>query len=145
MVIGRPRQHGDSRKGSRYYVLNCQYNAMIYRAKNRESCSVLFENYSHFKQWAIDSGWKKEYYICRKGDTGNYEPDNIYFGTAKQNVEEAHALKVTLINPEGQEVEVYNLSEFCRTNNLGYSGMYNLINGKIKRGHFRRWTLKNSK
>lgn len=51
--------------------------------------------------------------------------------------------KYILINPQGEEVSVYNLCKFCRENNLLYSKMYRMAVGlKIS---YKGWTTKGRK
>jgi group I intron endonuclease len=48
------------------------------------------------------------------------------------------------IDPEGSEVVITNLDEFCRKHNLSRSAMWSLARGKSKLKSHRGWTHKNS-
>ena len=51
-----------------------------------------------------------------------------------------HRVTYTLTNPDGIEVQMSNLKEFCRINSSSYRQFHNLTSGKIKA--YRGWQLK---
>ena len=75
---------------------------------------------------------KNEYKAC------NYAW-NLEWCTAQYNVEYSKAKSYTFRSPEGKKVEVYNLSKFCRDNNLYDSAMHRVFNGKLS--HHKSWSL----
>ena len=113
-----------------------QWNAMKRRARNRTDCKVYpawQNNFMAFKDWAEKSGYVEgTTHFCRIGDTGNYYPDNIRFGTNQSNIEEAKAKHYKFISPDGKEVSVYNLRKFCRDNSLRAGNMCSLHLGNLK-------------
>lgn len=48
------------------------------------------------------------------------------------------------VTPDGQEVTITNLYEFCRRHNLNFSAMHRLAKGKSKLKSHKGWTHKNS-
>jgi hypothetical protein len=48
------------------------------------------------------------------------------------------------VSPEGKEVTITNLSEFCRQNNLDSSSLIRLYQGKSKLKSYKGWTHRNS-
>ena len=48
------------------------------------------------------------------------------------------------INPEGNEVTINNLFDFCRKNNLDWPSMHRLAKGKSKLKSYKGWSHKNS-
>ena len=58
--------------------------------------------------------------LCRTGDTGNYEPNNVRWDTRGNNQVEAKALHYRLVR-NGEFVEVYNLNEFVKGTDLSAS------------------------
>lgn len=121
-----------------YKHLQQQYQAMRRRARSRENCEVLFNNYLDFKMWALDNGWVKGCCVCRNGDTGDYSKDNTRIDTKQSNVEEAHSIHYWFTDPTGVVVEIYNLSKFCRENKLNRGNMLRVLNGE--RNHHKGWT-----
>lgn len=104
--------------GYYYEPLYRHYSKMLVRCKEREGCISEFKDYLHFKQWSLDNGYVKGLHLCRNGDTGNYSPTNVRWDTPTANAVEARAHNYVLTNPNGMAIEVYNLLEFCRLNNL---------------------------
>lgn len=125
-------RHGDSQTGKRARLYRC-WSHMIERAKHRKNCEVCpaWLDYVKFKAWALANGYDDAKSLCRTGDTGNYQPDNVRWDTQKSNLQEAHAMhfKFTL---KGELVEVYNLREFCRNNELHCGHMSDVHSGKRK-------------
>lgn len=102
------------------------------RASRRSDCEVYppWEDFMVFREFALSNGWTEGCAVCRIGDTGNYEPSNVRFGTRGSNTVEAKALHYKFTNPEGKEVSLYNLRAFCRDNNLDQAAMLRVSKGK---------------
>ena len=60
----------------------------------------------------------------------NIHKDNLRYGSRQENVEQEQAKTFYFIN-NGRSLEVYNLTKFCRENELNISRMYALLNGRI--------------
>tara|TARA_R100001594_G_scaffold1048_2_gene4360 strand:+ start:12551 stop:13021 length:471 start_codon:yes stop_codon:yes gene_type:complete len=137
MFNGKGVNHGDASEVSPYYPLYTQYKAAKQRAKRRtqagEPCKVTM-SYLEFKAKALSEGWTPEnrLYCLRNGDKGDYSLNNCRFGTAKENSIESEAKHYTFINPDGNLVEVFNLKEYCRQNNLSDSKLCEVHSGKRK-------------
>ncbi len=128
----------DWRKDSPYLPLYNQWFPMHRRAANREDCKVLFPSYLEFKKWALSNGWVKGLCVCRTDDKGNYSSDNARIDTRASNNIEKSAKTFFLISPEGNPVEVYNMTDFCKGTGLDRSCMTKL--GKGKRESHKGWT-----
>lgn len=48
------------------------------------------------------------------------------------------------VDPDGNEVTIYNLFDFCRQNNLDFPSMHRLAKGKSKLKSYKGWSHKNS-
>ena len=84
------KKHGEYQ--TRLY--SCWQN-MKARAKSRDGCNVfvLWDTFPPFKEWAMANGYADDLVLCRNGDTGNYQPDNVRWDTRANNNREAIALK----------------------------------------------------
>jgi hypothetical protein len=72
-----------------------------------------------------------------------YSPLNCKIIDRNENIEHAKAKHFLLISPSGDEVAVYNLSKFCRDNDLEQRNMSAVVNKK-RRSH-KGWTIKSYK
>jgi hypothetical protein len=124
----------------RCYDLKCQQKHPTYKG-----CSVDKEwhNFQNFAQW-VEENYPQDgqNYQLDKDHLvkGNkiYSADTCCFLTHQQNNEVAHAKHYKFISPNGEKVEVYNLSKFCIANNLHAAHMYHVANGN--RSHHKGWT-----
>ncbi|CAL9960356.1 HNH endonuclease [Vibrio phage D69] len=126
------------------HPLHTQWCSMRRRAKKRKSSIYAeWDDFPAFHKYCMENGWKEGLCICRgtpdNPDQGIYEPGNIYFATAGENTVHAWARHHLLIDPEGEEVEVYNLAEFCRDNYLDHSAMCKVVLGE--RPRHKGWSL----
>lgn len=106
-------------------------------------CSVCDEwhNFQTFADWfcensVIDFHLDKD--IKNKGNK-IYSPSNCMFVTRKENNIKARAKNYSFKSPYGLHIKVYNLSEFCKINNLHCSNMVQVSNGN--RVSHKGWTL----
>ena len=60
-------------------------NYKYYGAKGITMHEEWITDFKAFYDWCMTNGWKKELEICRIGDKGNYEPNNIIFQTPQRN------------------------------------------------------------
>lgn len=63
--------------------------------------------------------------------------DNLQLLTHADNVEKAWAKLWNVVSPDGEVIEVYNLSKFCKTNSLDQGTMMKVMSGKRK--HHKHW------
>lgn len=56
-----------------------------------------WDNFQDFHDWALSNNWRKRLHICRKGDIGDYSPDNCYIATALQNNRDRKSNKLNLM------------------------------------------------
>ena len=129
-----------SRMMERCYSENCQRKKPTYKG-----CYVLDEwhNFQNFAKWHEENYPKdgNPYQLDKdiKVD-GNkvYGPDFCMYVTADENSIKAHARNASYINPNGELVEVYNITAFCREIGLCNVKMTELANGKRK--SYNGWT-----
>jgi hypothetical protein len=112
---------------------------MLVRCGERTDCISEFKDYLHFKKWALDNGYVKGLHLCRNGDKGNYSPTNTRWDTPRANAIEATAHNYILESPNGMQIKVYNLREFCRNNNLTDTNLHKTFTGK--REHHKGWKM----
>lgn len=102
-------------------------------------CSVCSEwhNFQNFANWfndnyPVDGGkYQLDKDIKVKGNK-IYSPSTCLFVTLKENTIEASAKKHKLKNPLGEEVEIYNLNEFCKGTKLDASHLMAVSKGTRK-------------
>ncbi len=96
-----------------------------------------WHNFQNFAKWYEASYPKdgKEYHLDKdikvKGNKV-YSADTCIFVSRCQNNIEAKARHFKFANPEGEIINIYNLTEFCRSNNLQQGNMNSVHNGKRK-------------
>ena len=135
MYFGMPRLkqdfHGET--GTRLY--QC-WRDMLHRSKKRdrkgERCEVYtpWLAFTTFMDWALQNGYADELLCCRSGDSGNYRPDNCRWDTRGNNSKEGLAEYRIMTSPEGEQVVIYNMNEFCREHRLSQSAMAAVASGK---------------
>lgn len=128
LARGRLLRHGSTKTK----LYNC-WSDMKRRAKARSSCDVFppWSDFQTFKVWSLGNGYDETLVLCRKGDVGDYHPDNVSWGTKQKNCEEAHARNWEVTTPAGEVLQIYNLHTFCRENKLSPSCMSQVANNKI--------------
>jgi hypothetical protein len=65
-------------------------------------------------------------------DNKVYGPDTCCFLTRQENAEVSIAKHYKFLSPSGEIVEVFNLSRFCKENNLNAGGMNDVSTGRQK-------------
>jgi len=105
-------------------------------------CSVCLEwhNFQNFAKW-FDENYIDDYQLDKDIKVkGNkiYSPATCLFVSPAENIIDAHAKCYTFTNPKGEFVNIYNLTEFCRVNNLNVGNMCAISNEK-RRAH-KGWT-----
>jgi hypothetical protein len=136
---------------TRVYVTWSNIIARCYDENRQErqpaykGCSVATEwlNYQNFANWYLenyptdgkDYQLDKDYLV--KGNKV-YGPDTCCFLTPQQNIETSHAKHYRFISPSGEAIDVFNLSKFCRENNLHNGNMTEVALGK--KNQYKGWT-----
>ena len=101
------------------------------------SVDISWHNYQNFATWYFDNyptdGEKYELDkdILVDGNK-TYGPDFCMFVSRKNNVTKAHAKSYSFINPFGIKIDVYNLSEMCRNEDLNHGNMVQVSKGRMK-------------
>ena len=73
-----------SQMKSRCYKSNT-HNYKWYGGKGITICDEWLESFEDFAMWCLSNGYRKGMAISRKGDTGQYNPDNCKILTMSQN------------------------------------------------------------
>ena len=144
---GLYRATSEGRATKRYLTW---YNMLkrCYSEKYREKyptykdCTVCDEwhNFQVFAKW-FDIFYINGFHIDKDiRVTGNriYSPDACMFVSPANNAIECAAKYYTFNNPNGEPIHIYNLSQFCRDNDLCASSMVNLNAGRYSQ--HRGWT-----
>jgi hypothetical protein len=141
--VGAFRSGGGCYEKRRYKVWASMLERCYSDARQRTNptyvgCSVCVEwhDFQIFAKWYNKNYIKgyqldKDIRVC-----GNkvYSPDLCMFVTARDNTEKAHAKSYTFLSPLGVATCIYNLSKFCRENELNHRCMAKVYNG-VARGH----------
>lgn len=67
-----------------------------------------------------------------------YSPETCVFVSPFENYQKAHAKKAKLKSPSGEIIEVYNISKFCRDNNLSQPCINDITIGK--KDNYKGWS-----
>tara|TARA_R110000851_G_C12924038_1_gene550643 strand:- start:3 stop:647 length:645 start_codon:yes stop_codon:yes gene_type:complete len=130
-----------SKMMQRCYSENSLKNKPTYKG-----CSVCGEwhNFQIFAKW-FDENYIDGHELDKdiKID-GNkiYSPSACVFTSHKNNSIKAKAKHYTVKSPDGNKVDVYNMSEFCRVNSLNRGNMGGVTSGK--RSQHKGWTNANN-
>lgn len=63
-------------------------------------------------------------------NTFNNSQDNLEWCTAQYNKEYSSSVNIELISPEGIHTRIFNISKFCRENQLSNGCIYHLLSGR---------------
>lgn len=107
-----------------------------------KGCKVCDEwhNFQNFAEWMSKQDYEGKDLDKDIKIKGNkvYGPETCTFVTHAENVIEARAKHYEFTSPEGSAVGIYNLTEFCRDENLDASAMAKLHAGKLNQ--YKGWT-----
>lgn len=67
-----------------------------------------------------------------------YSPETCVFISKRENIQESHATNYKFKSPSAVTINVYNLTQFCRENNLTQPNMHKVHQGE--RSHHKGWT-----
>jgi len=129
----------------RNMLKRCYSTANFETQPTYKCCSVVtdWHNYQNFAAWFelnYRTGMELDKDIKIKGNKV-YGPKTCAFVTPQQNKEAALAKRYTFISPEGETVNIYNLTKFCRENGLNEGGMNSVANNKADQ--HKGWTKSN--
>lgn len=101
-----------------------------------------WHNFQNFAEWYTNNkpksgDWQIDKDIKSKGHK-IYSPETCLFVTRKDNMDASIAKRYKFKSPQGEVVEVHNLSDFCKSNNLHASHMSAVHLGK--HAHHKKWT-----
>ena len=117
----------------RCYCIKCQTKHPTYKG-----CTVTTEwhNFQVFAAW-FDVNYIKGYRLDKdikmKGNKV-YSPEVCMFVSQAENTIEAHAKCYKFTSPSGKIIDIYNMSAFCRENNLNHRNMH-LVNSEKRKSH----------
>lgn len=140
----KPREGGIKTKAYETWhsmLRRCYSEKCLKKEPSYIGCSVCEEwrNFQNFAEWFYDNykdGLHLDKDILVDGNK-IYSHDTCLFVTQKQNSTHAQAKIHKLKNPNGEIVEIYNLSDFCKENGLDRGTMYKMISGK--QSHHKGW------
>ncbi|MBL4904323.1 MAG: hypothetical protein JKY62_16995 [Desulfocapsa sp.] len=123
-------------------IARCYNKKVQERQPTYKGCSVCVEwhNYQIFAKW-YEENYVEGYHLDKDlRIPGNkiYSPDTCKFASSKENIKGTKPKSYVFINPQGFTVSIYNLREFCRTNNLRAGHMSSVHSGKAK--FHKKWT-----
>lgn len=130
MLSKRAKTHGES--GSRLH--QC-WKSMRRRSRGRKDCEISqgWSSFEIFKSWALENGYKDDLVLCRNGDVGNYEPENVRWDTKSGNSREHTVCRWEVVTPEGITEEVEDMVKYCEDRGLCAWLMRGISRGKTKR------------
>jgi hypothetical protein len=104
-------------------------------------CSVaeVWHNFQNFAAWFEKNhiaGFDIDKDIKIPGNKV-YSPDACCFVSPTENRSIAGAKRYVFLSPKGESVDIYNLSEFCRKNNLNHRVMCSVHTGRVQ--HHKGW------
>lgn len=110
-----------------------------------KDCNVdpVWHNYQNFAKWYFDNyptdgeRYKLDKDILVDGNKV-YGPEFCLFVSRKSNVTKAHAKYYSFVKPDGERVDIYNLSDLCRSENLNHGNMVQVSKGRMK--SYKGWT-----
>lgn len=108
------------------------------RSSSREFCDVNqgWVSFETFQEFVLGhSDYSGVELLCRKLDRGDYEPSNVYFGTAKDNQRDTsqdRAKKEFTFSTKSFVLQFKNLRRFCEIYELDVRGMQRLNSGEYK-------------
>lgn len=124
----------------------CYSHEFIKKYPTYSGCSVVVEwhNFQVFAEWYFSNHPTdgKDYHLDKDIKVkGNkiYSPETCLFVSLEDNVSHAHAKSYEIVSPLGVVIDVYNMSEFCKTNNLN-SGCMSMVTQGKSRSH-KGWRL----
>lgn len=123
-------------------IRRCYDTAVHEKHPTYKDCTVCSEwhNYQNFASWFdlnnVD-GYDLDKDIKIDGNK-LYSPDTCLFVSPKNNKIKAFAKRYIFLSPTGDVVNIYNLADFCRKNNLQKSHMVGV--NLRKRKHHKGWT-----
>lgn len=113
-----------------------------YGAKGVKMCDEWLNSYEVFHEWATEHGYIPDVglSIDRIDSNGNYCPENCQWITRSENTARSNygrqqvftKLKdVYAVSPEGERVDITNITKFCRDNGLNLSNISAALHGRL--------------
>jgi hypothetical protein len=144
----KPRENGKLTKVYNAWaamIRRCYDSKYQQRNPTYKGCSVSkdWHDFQNFAKWFEENypadgnryDLDKDYLV--KGNK-IYSAHTCCFLSPQQNVETSRAKHYKFTSPNGESIDVFNLSKFCRENGLNQGRMCNVANGK--RNHHKGWT-----
>lgn len=144
-VRGRPVAHGGCVGGKNSRLYTC-WLSMKKRAKKRTNCNVHLKwlTFAEFSAWSLANGYTDKMVLSRKGDVGDYSPDNASWVADEVNQAEANLTNAKEHNYlyKGEPVTIVNLVQYCKKHKLNVSHMYAIKNPDSPRKSHKGYTYK---
>lgn len=123
----------------------CYDEVRRYQNPTYKDCTVCskWHNFQIFAKWFYENypqdggSYDLDKDITNAGNK-IYSPDNCIFVTRSENTTYSAIKAHKFISPKGDVIEIVNLAEFCRSNNLDKSTMYSVKAGRIT--NHKGWT-----
>ena len=123
---------------------NKHYNTYLQRSVNKYGLSYFqFEIIRSFEQDQIS---RKSLFILEQQYIDNLKPKYNIVKTvqcggpteeSKEKYRKLYSKYWILTNPDGKEIEVFNLKKFCRENNLSQGALWFVAQGRT--AHYKNW------
>ena len=123
----------------------------LYGGKGIKICDEWNNDYLCFKKWSYENGYDKnikQLSIDRIDSDKDYEPNNCQWITLSENSAKAnlgrqknkpkHKL-IIAISPNGEQIQITNVSKFSREYNLNRGCVSHRINKIIKSNEYKGW------
>tara|TARA_R110000851_G_scaffold219118_2_gene371910 strand:+ start:435 stop:1091 length:657 start_codon:yes stop_codon:yes gene_type:complete len=142
-----PTENGKRTKAHNSWsrILSRCYREAYHKEKpTYKNCTVCeewhnFQNYAEWYEANYIEGYHLDKDIKQRGVVNKiYSPETCLFVTPKENVIEALAKNYTFISPCDEVTNIYNITKYCRDNNLNAHMMLK-VNDGINKSH-RGWT-----
>ena len=125
-------------------IERCYSKTLHAKRPTYAGCTVCDEwhNYQNFADWFdlnyIDGHDLDKDILQRGVENKIYSPTTCCFISAKDNTIEAKAKNYILLNPNGIPVNIYNMTQYCKDNNLDRTYLSLVARGK--KDSYKGWT-----
>ncbi len=120
----------------------CYHSKSLERRPTYKDCTVIEEwhNFQNFAKW-FEGNCIEGYQLdkdIKVVDNKVYGPDTCTFVTPQKNKEFSSSKQYKMLNPNGELIEFFNMSKFCRGKGLNPSHMISVFKGDRKQ--HKGWT-----
>jgi len=122
---------GDLKQKHYYEITDSLNNKFTIHGLN-EFCKQ--NNLSQSKMSSVNTGNRQHHkgYKCKRIYPDNIEVSKNYFNNKSKKMKNKNAKHYKIITPNNEKIEIFNLTLFCKKNNLAYTSMLAVSSGKQK-------------